>query len=115
MPTLYSMHLSRHVDGFGKPSVPAVIAPALSGHYGEDERDIVQPDRAAIREALPHYYRKAFDRAGSFWFPKDTITFDRSVSPWVSKGSKAAAYVALYSTRGRWLNTVYAIPYSFNP
>lgn len=90
----YCLHLSRHVDRFGKPFAPAVPA-MLCGHLDSDSGAIVSPDAAAVRSALPHYWRKAFDRAGSFWFPKD---------------GNGAAHVALHDSRGRYRNTVYAIP-----
>ena len=99
MPLLYSIHLSRHIKGFGKPCVRSIPAPAISGHWDKETKDIVTPDKAAVRNALPHYWRKAFDRA-SVWFPKD--------------GDKPA-YATLYNSRGRYLNTVYLIPYHFNP
>lgn len=99
MATLYSIHLSKPIKGFGKPSVhskPAMIA----GHTCQETGEIVSPDVQAVREALPHYYRKAFDRTGgTFWF---------------NKNEREAAYLTLHDARGRYLNTVYAIPYTFN-
>ena len=64
------------------------------------------PDKAAIRDALPHYLRKAFDRAagtdtrGGFWFD----TNDR-------------AYCKLTPSKGRGgvLATIWATPYHFEP
>jgi hypothetical protein len=46
-------------------TVGHIRAPALAGvlHDG----DLVVADRAAIREALPHHWRKAFDRAQIWW------------------------------------------------
>lgn len=99
MPLLYSIHLSRHVKGFGKPCVRAVPTPAVSGHFDTETKAIVQPDKAAVRQALPPYWRKAFDRA-LIWFPKD--------------GDKPA-HATLNGSRGQYLNTVYFLPYHFNP
>lgn len=96
MVTLYSIHLSTHKSGHVKGPVKAV-RPAFAGHYRKVEDDILAPDLAAVRECLPYYYRKAFDRAGNPWFPQDD-------SP---------AYVTLRDTRGRYLNTVYMQPYDF--
>jgi hypothetical protein len=31
---------------------------------------LVQPDPLAVRACLPHYYRAAFDRDGTFWQDK---------------------------------------------
>jgi plasmid stabilization system protein ParE len=33
-----------------------------------------QPDMGAVRDGLPHNLRKAFDRAGAFWFDKHDVT-----------------------------------------
>lgn len=90
----YCLHLSRPIDRFGKPFVPAVPA-AFSGHLDPENGDIVKPDAAAVRSALPHYWRKAFDRAGSFWFPMD---------------GDGTGRITLHDSRGRYCATVYAIP-----
>ena len=100
MPTLYSLALSRQVKGFGKPCVRAVPA-VICGHLCPETKEIVRPDAGAVREALPHYWRKAFDRtAGCFWFPDI---------------GNAPARITLYDSRGRFLSAVWAAPYSFNP
>lgn len=101
MPTLYNLALSTHKKGFGKPCVRATADfLGVAGHFCAETCDIVRPDMAAIRECLPHYYRAAFDRAGSFWFPRD---------------GNAAAYMTLRDSRGKYLNTLYATPYTFKP
>lgn len=98
MPLLYSLHLSRHINGFGKPSVRSVQA-MLAGHQCSETRETVRPDATAVRDALPHYYRKAFDRTGGmFWF---------------SSEADKPAHLTLRDRRGRYLNTVYALPYQF--
>jgi len=97
MPLLFSLHLSSHREGFGKPFVRAVER-GLVGVYRAGKP--YGPDRAAIREALPHYYRKAFDRAdGTFWLTEGTENF----------------HVDLRDARGRYLNRVYAMAYDFDP
>lgn len=97
MTTLYSIHLSRHIDGFGKPSVRAMQS-ALAGHLRNGE--LVRPDVDAIRAALPHYYRKAFDRSGKgFAFHKHD--------------DSKPAHCHLHDRRGRYMNTIYAIPYEY--
>lgn len=99
MPILYSVQLSTRKPGHVTGPVKAVRA-AYAGHWRKAENDIVKPDMAAVRECLPHYYRKAFDRAGgSAWFPSD---------------SDSPAYVTLWDSRGRYLNTVYLQPYDFS-
>jgi hypothetical protein len=93
---LYTLGLSRHVRGMVKGPVPAVPA-AIAGHLMNG--DIVRPDVDAVRNCLPACYRKAFDRAGgTFWF---------------SSENEAPAYMTLHDTRGRYLNTLYAQPYTF--
>lgn len=103
MATLYSLHFGRHPKGFGKPCVKAVRA-KLAGNLCPETGEIVRPDTQAVREALPHYYRAAFDRAIGFWF--------RSVP---GGDCFKPAYVTLRNSRGKYLNTLYAIPYSFTP
>ena len=101
---LYSIHLGRHIKGFGKPAVKSVRA-TIAGHLDPETGEIVRPDMDAIRDCLPHYYRKAFDRTGkAMWFPKEPGAAHPSGS----------AYVALRDSRGRYLNTIYAIPCQFN-
>ena len=54
------------------------------------------PDRDAIRDALPHYWRKAFDRAQlSRYSHRDGGPFDNEV------------FYTLYSANNRHLITVY--------
>lgn len=89
MATLYTMLLSTHKPGMVKGPVKAVM-----GGLRE------WPDMAAARECLPHYYRKAFDRAGTFWADKSD--------------DKRPLYMTLRDTRGKYLNTLYAQPYEFN-
>ena len=90
----YALHLSSHIESFGKPFIPAVRA-NLCGHL--DERgELVAPDMAAVRAALPYRYRAAFDRAGCFWFNR--------------RDGEKPAYLELRSARGAWLNVIYAIP-----
>lgn len=98
MALLFSLHLSHHVDGFGKPSVHARPA-GIVGHYVDGVP--YQPDRDAVRAALPHYWRKAFDRTnGTWWFNKHDATMPATLS--------------FSDRRGRYLNTLYAIPYQFS-
>lgn len=98
MTMLYSVHLSRNTQGATKASVHAVQAD-LAGHLSEETGELIKPDPQAVSDALPWYYRKAFERAGrSFWYYTD---------------GRGPATCVLYSTRGHYLNTIYAIPYSF--
>ena len=55
------------------------------------------PDCDAIRAALPGNLRKAFDRAGGFWFDKYDATKPASMT--------------LTSTRGALIGTLYATQY----
>lgn len=90
----YFIHLSRPVQGFTKSNVPAVEAGVI-GHY--DAGVPYAPSMADLRLALPYCYRKALDRSGgSFWFDGNS--------------NDKPAYLTLRDARGRFLNTVYAIP-----
>lgn len=85
-----------------KPSVTGI------GVYSTKLDAVFQPDPEAVREALPHYWRKAFDRAGArFWFYSGAKIRDDNTE--VNGG----AYLRLCSTRGRHLVTLYATPYHF--
>ena len=106
MTVLFSLHATPHPRLWGKPSVRATPATVV-GLYDEKAREIWAPDRAAIREALPHQWRRAFDRqGGNFWHDRDArMTAD---------GFKGRApYLTLRGSRGRTLATLYAIPYRF--
>jgi hypothetical protein len=97
MPTLYTLSLSYPARGFVSGPVRAIPA-TYAGNWREEEKDIMQPDPAAVRECLPHYYRAAFDRSGGFWFPDNGVP-----------------YLDLVGCRGTRINTLYACPYSFKP
>jgi len=100
MPTLFDMrsfaqsskrylHLS-DPRGHYLGTVGAIRAPALSGVWDDEAKEIVVADRAAMRSCVPHYWRKAFDRA-QIWYRKGE-----------PKGS-----ITLYSARGQLLGTIY--------
>lgn len=73
----------------------------LAGHLDPITSELIRPDDAALREALPHYWRKAFDRTrGRFWFP-DTGDANRLAS------------LTLRDTRGRTIASLYAQPYVY--
>ena len=67
------------------------------------------PDYAAIRAAVPHYHRKAFDRAGKWWFP---LTLNSALSG--APAAKNAASLTLNDSKGRLLGTLYATPYLYD-
>lgn len=65
------------------------------GNWFPGAQDFLTPDHAAIRAALPHYWRKAFDRAthngmASFSHTRDTLH----------------ACIDLRDARGRHLTTI---------
>lgn len=96
MTLLFDLRLSHHKAGFGKPCVAAEAAQLVGWwHEGSPHR----PNNADARQALPHYYRKAYDR-GVWWFDHY-----HSASP----------YMTLRDARGGYLNTLYAKPRDFNP
>ena len=66
----------------------------------------LRPDYAAIRQALPHYHRKAFDRAQGWWFP---LTMRAAVGYAINGDNQCS--LTLSDRRGRLLGTIYAIPY----
>jgi hypothetical protein len=97
MSTLYSLHLSRHVPGMVKGPVKSHSLGLFDGLIGDldDSGNLVTPDASSVRECLPHYYRKAFDRAN-----KSQIR------------GECGVFWTLRSAKGKYLNTVYALPYT---
>lgn len=108
MTWLYEISASRKISGFGRPTVKAIPAIGITGHsvtLGEGEgAGLVTPDLSAIRDALPHQYRKAFDRAGRFWFQVGA-----------DGAQTLECYLTLRDSRGRHLNTIWARLYDFQP
>jgi hypothetical protein len=99
MPTVYTLHLSRHVKGMTKGPVRAAPATGVVFDFCEETGAAISPCRASVRACLPACYRKAFDR-----------------SLRLSQFSgKRGVHIALYGSRGRYLNTIYAVPYTFTP
>ena len=64
------------------------------------------PDYSAIRSALPHYHRKAFDRAGP-WVFRSTP----GVSVSNARDARLVASLMLFDYSGRLLGTLRAYPY----
>lgn len=79
----------------------------LAYHLYEGKRLV--PDYAAIRDAIPHYHRKAFDRAGTWFFP---TTLNSALSGIPDR--KNAASLCLRDARGNHLGTLHATPYLFD-
>lgn len=91
---LYTLHLSTHKAGMVKGPVDTV-APVGVLFDLDDNGNQVVPDRDAVAQCLPHFYRKPFARAG------------------LSQVSgREGFYYTLYNSRGAYLNTVYAVPYN---
>ena len=101
MAYLYKLSLLYPVKGFGKPSVRSSPTAGLAGHLNPETGALVGPSLEDVREALPHYWRRAFDRHRHVWFqdaPDDKV-----------------ATIRLYGSRGQVLNVVLAVPYVFSP
>jgi|GEM_PF-2591796 len=80
-------------------SVPSVKPQGIVGSPFPNG-DYLAPDREAIRAALPHYWRKAFDRSSLSQYSRQTCEF----------GSEGVFY-RLYSSLNRPLVTIYCEPY----
>ena len=87
-------------------TVKAVEDSETFAAYHLDNGKHLVPDYTAIREAIPHQHRKAFDRAGKWWFPS---TLHSALSGILDKLN--AASLTLTDSRGRLLGTLYATPY----
>ena len=96
MTHLYDLHLSRHISGMSKGPVKSIPAKGLVFDL-DAEGNAVSPDRSSVRECLPSCYHKAFDRAAMSKFSNE----------------RGSIHFTLYSSRHKYLNTVYAVPYEF--
>jgi hypothetical protein len=84
----FVLHLSRDVPGMRKARVSS-----------EQPGMHVRPVSTETRKALPFQYRAAFDRANDTWWQNKHDTSDNP-----------PLYLELRSARGKYLNTVHAIP-----
>ena len=108
-PLLFSIHATPHPKGMGKPSVRAIPPGAICGLYDEQSDAVWRPDPDAVRAALPHQWRKAWDRSGgNFWYTRDARFL---VGGRTTVGSMP--YITLRNARGHHLATIYAIPYRY--
>jgi len=96
---LYTLSFSRHVPGFA--ASVRTTPRQLAGYLNTETSELVGPDLAAVREALPPHWRPAFDRNRDFWFPKDD--------------ARGMPSMELRDKRGKYLTTLYAKPYYYNP
>ena len=95
MTILYRVELLRPKSGFGKGSVHSVAPVGINFHVVDGTP--VYPDMLAVKEAIPHNYRKALERAGQPWFDKTDAV--------------APATITLRDTTGTYMNTVVLTPY----
>ena len=77
--------------------------------YHLDDGKHLVPDYAAIRDAIPHHHRKAFDRAGTWFFP---VTMHSALSSAIDRKNAASLYLS--DAKGKPLGTLYATPYLFD-
>lgn len=109
MAVLFSIHATPHPRGMGKPCVKAIEPLAPVGVFDQLAKRFLQPDKAAVREALPAQWRKAFDRSGgNFWYVKGPNGTEIGETRFTK-----APYLNLRDYRGRPLATIYALPYRF--
>ena len=98
MTMLYALSFSRYIKGFA--ATVRTTPRMLCGHFNTETLEIVGPDLAAVRAAMPYHWRKAFDREICLWFPRD---------------GDGPATMTLRDSRGHYLITLYARPYYFTP
>lgn len=91
---LYTLHLSRHVKGMVKGPVTTEAPKGTLFDIEPHTNALVVPNKAAVTECLPACYRKAFDRAGLSQL-----------------SGREGFHWTLRSSRGQYLNTLYAVPY----
>lgn len=87
----------RRPDSNPKPlaTVRAVRQRGPAGNWFDGVQDIMTPDTNAIRDALPYYHRRAFDRDRVMWHTSETLH----------------ASCTLYSARGKVLGTIHCEGY----
>lgn len=97
--TLYDIAVHRGDSNSRTSTLTVRAVPAdLVGHLDPGTTELIRPDGEALREALPHNWRKAFDRAGRFWFPR-------------SDDKNPLASLTLRDRRGQAIAYLYAKPY----
>ena len=96
MPVLYHLHLSRHVAGMVRGPVKAMPAKGFLSDRCAESGALVVPDESSVRECLPAFYRKAFDRTR---FSLSRVS------------GQSGFHIRLRGSRGQYLNTIYAIPH----
>jgi hypothetical protein len=92
MAMLYYLHLSLHVRGMVKGPVISTQGPIS-----------LEPDNASVLQCLPSCYRKAFRAAGNMWW--------RNAHEGPGENLR---WLRLYSSRGKYLNTIHAVGKDFN-
>lgn len=80
----------------------------VSYHY--DEGRHLEPDYAAIREAIPHQWRKAYDKTPKAWWYPATL-HSRLTG---QLDGRNACHRTLYGAKGRRIGTIIAIPYLYS-
>lgn len=106
MHMLFNLSLSKPIKGFGKPSVKAVLNDTgILGYNHKETRELLIPHWDSIRDCLPHYYRKAFNRVrlNQFWYDQ-TCQGSEIIKP---------CYIILRDSKGYELNRVYFMPYYY--
>ncbi len=94
-----------NIEGMGfKGFRVRAVKGVLAGVY--HERETFQPDCAAIRAELPHRWRKAFDRAGGFWWPKSACLPTLGID--TVDNERPQGLMVLQDWRGRYLTTLHA-------
>lgn len=99
MTVMFSIHTGTTLRKFtvrGLPSATGV------GAYWDGESYL--PDLAALAEALPYNWRKAYARSGSFWFSKNAKVGGHGDQ--IGTGT-----MTLRDRRGEYITTLYAIPF----
>jgi hypothetical protein len=101
---------SQHSE-FNVATVRSLESDAFTSyHFDKEDGKHLEPDYAAIRAALPHQWRKAFDRINMWWFPVSLIE-PLTASP----NNRNWCSATLFDSRGNLIGSLYAVPYVFNP
>lgn len=81
-----------------------------AGVYHPIQQRTFAADLAAVRECLPHYWRKAWDRAAGPWYERG----GRFASDYGRRFIGRTPFVTLRDSRGVYLTTIYLLPYVFS-
>lgn len=104
MTMFYTITSGKRTAGLAKGPVRAVETAGAghAAHLNQETGKLCVPRDLSVRECLPHYWRKAWDRvaASSFTFISE-----------IGETRHHSCYKPLHDSKGRYITTIYAAPF----